>query len=77
MHFITIEKEQNNYAKNAHCFCSSALLNLVVFVGWGHSNISCPRVQGTLATPLVGVAKNLPYLLLAYLYSVFNIHKTF
>jgi len=40
MHFITIEKEQNNYSQYS-AFASSALLNLfstknsVVLVSWG------------------------------------------
>jgi len=42
------------------CFASSALLRLfytstsVVFVDRGRKNISCPRAQNTLATPLAG-----------------------
>jgi len=40
------------------CFTSSSLLHLfftsnsVVFVDKGRKSISCPRAQGTLATPL-------------------------
>jgi len=57
MRFITFKKEQNNYSK-CSVFASSALFHLVfisnsiLFVDRGLKNISCPRAQGTLATPL-------------------------
>jgi len=60
MHFIPFKKETSNYA-----FASSALLQLffnsnsVSFVEGGCKNISCPRAQGTLATPLQGVSKRM------------------
>jgi len=46
------------YTSRSH-FASSKFLHLfftsnsVVFVDWGLKNVSCPRVQGTLATPLL------------------------
>jgi len=46
MRFITLEKEQILHLSN---FFTS---NSVVFVDRGGKNISCPRVQDTLATPL-------------------------
>jgi len=55
MRFITYKK--NSYSK-CSVFASSVLLylfltsNSVVFVDGGRKNISCPRAQGTLATPL-------------------------
>jgi len=57
MRFITFKKEQNYYSK-CFVFASSALLHLfftsnsVVFIDRGRKNISCPRAQDTLATPL-------------------------
>jgi len=57
MHFIPLKKEPSNYSKySAFAFC--ALLyqffnsNSGSFVEGGRKNISCPRAQGTLATPL-------------------------
>jgi len=57
MRFITLKKEQNNYdvllllrLQLSHLFF---ILNSVIFVDEGRKNISCPRVQGTLATPLL------------------------
>jgi len=56
MRFILLNKEQKNYSECSG-FASSALLqqfftsNFVVFVAGGHKGISCPRAQGTLATP--------------------------
>jgi len=55
--FIPLRKKQNNYSKYS-AFASSAILhafftsNSVVFMT-ERKNISCPRVQDTLATPLV------------------------
>jgi len=58
MHFILLENEPSNYSK-CSVFASSALLHLfflnlnsVSFVEGGRKNISYPRAQGTLATPL-------------------------
>jgi len=57
MHFIPLKKETSNYSK-CSAFASFALLHLffnlnsVSFVERGRKNISCPRAQGTLATPL-------------------------
>jgi len=59
MHFIPLKKEPSNYSKYS-AFASFALLHLffnsnsVNFVEGGgrRKNISCPRAQGTLATPL-------------------------
>jgi len=57
MHFIPLIKEPSNFSK-CSAFTSSALLhlffnsNFVSFVEGGRKNISCPRAQGTLATPL-------------------------
>jgi len=51
------KKKQNNISK-CSAFASSPLLylffhfNSAVFVDSGRKNISCPRAQGTLATPL-------------------------
>jgi len=59
MHFIPLKKEPSNYSK-CSAFASSALLylsfnsNSISFVEGGRKNISCPRAQGTLATPLAG-----------------------
>jgi len=58
MHFIPLKKESSNYSKY-FAFASSALLNQffnsnsVSFVEGWRKNISCPKAQGTLATPLV------------------------
>jgi len=57
MHFIPLKKETRNCSK-CSAFASSVLLHLyfnlnsVIFVEGGRKNISCPRAQGTLATPL-------------------------
>jgi len=57
MRFITLKIELNNYSK-CSVFASFSVLrpfftsNLVVFVDRGRKVIPCPRVQGTLATPL-------------------------
>jgi len=52
--FYYEQKEKNNYSTSAfaflHLFFTS---NSVVFVNGGRKNVSCPRAQGTLATPLV------------------------
>jgi len=62
MHFITLKKENSNCSKYS-AFASFALMHLffnsnsVNFVEGGRKNISCPRAQGTLATPLVSVQK--------------------
>jgi len=57
--FITLKKEQNNSSK-MFCFWFFrtlvpifSLQTLQVFVEGGRKNISCPKAQGTLATPLV------------------------
>jgi len=57
MHFIPLKKEPSIYSKYfAFAYC--ALLyqffnsNCVIFVEGGRKNISCPRAQGTQATPL-------------------------
>jgi len=61
--FYSAEKETGNYYK-CSAFASFALLHLffnsnsVSFVEGGHKNISCPRAQGTLATPLAIRAYN-------------------
>jgi len=58
MRFISLKKQISNYCK-CSAFASSALLHLsfysnpVSFVEGERKNISCPRAQGTLATPLV------------------------
>jgi len=57
MHFIQLKKDPSIYIK-CSAFASSALLHLlfnsnsVSLVEEGRKNISCPRAQGTLATPL-------------------------
>jgi len=59
MHYIPLKNEPSNYSKYS-AFASSALLHLffnsnsVSFAEEGRKNISCPRAQGTLATPLTG-----------------------
>jgi len=58
MYFIPLKKEPSNYSK-CPTFDSPALLHLffnsnsVCLVEGGRKNISCPRAQGTLATPLI------------------------
>jgi len=58
VHFIPFKKEPSHYSTSS-AFASSALLHLffnsisVSFVEGGRKNISCPRAQGSLATPLV------------------------
>jgi len=54
MHFIPLKKEPSN--------CSKFNLNSVIFVEGEHKNISCPRAQGTLATPLAAWRYILDYL---------------
>jgi len=55
--FYSAQKKTSNYSK-CSAFASSALLhlffntNFVSFVEGGRKNISCPKAQGTLATPL-------------------------
>jgi len=57
MNFIPLKKEPSNYNK-CSAFASSALLHLsfnlnsVSFIEGGRKNISCLRVEGTLAMPL-------------------------
>jgi len=57
MRFVSLKKETSNYYKYS-AFAFSALLyqffnsNSVSFVEGGRKSISCPRAQGTLATPL-------------------------
>jgi len=57
MHFIPLKKEPSNYSKSS-AFASSAHLhqffnsNSVSFVEGGRENISHPKAQGILATPL-------------------------
>jgi len=64
MHFIPLKKEPSNYSKYT-AFASFALLhvffnsNSVSFVKGGRKNISCPRAQGTLATPLLSSTENI------------------
>jgi len=61
MHFILLKNMQVTAAKVLSAFASFALLHLffnsnsVTFVEGGRKNISCPRAQGTLVTPLVVV----------------------
>jgi len=56
--FYSPQKEQNCYSK-CSVFVSSILLHLffisnsVIFIERGRKYISCPRAQGTLATPLL------------------------
>jgi len=58
MLFVPFKKEPSNYSK-CSAFAPFAVLHLffnsnsVSFVNGGRKNISCPRAQGTLATPLV------------------------
>jgi len=52
MRFITFKKEQILHLPN---FCSYFSLQTLVFVDRGRKNISCPRAQGILATPLCKV----------------------
>jgi len=60
MHFIMLKKEPSNYSKY-FAFASSVLLllflnsNSVNFFEGGRKNISCPRAQDTLATPLSNI----------------------
>jgi len=55
---LSLEKEKNNYSK-CSAFAFFALLHLfftsnsVVFVDGERKNVSCPRAQGTLATPVI------------------------
>jgi len=57
MHFILLKKGTSNYSEYS-AFASSALSHLffysnsVNFVEVERKNISCPKAQGTLATPL-------------------------
>jgi len=58
MHFITLEKEQNNYSKCSAFVSSTAFAlifysNSIVFVDGEPKNISCFRAQYTLTTPLL------------------------
>jgi len=61
MRFITRKKNKITTV-NVSAFASFALLhlfftlNFVVFVDGGRKNISCPRSQSTLATPLATFA---------------------
>jgi len=51
--FYLPQKEQNNYSK-CSTFASSALLHLFFTSNYvTYFNISCPRAQGALPTPLV------------------------
>jgi len=67
MHFIPLKKKPSNYNK-CSAFASYALLHLsfnsnsVNFIEGGRKNISCPRAQGTLATPLTPTKTQLEFL---------------
>jgi len=58
VHFLRLLSSKENKISMIFCFCffrsfrTYFSFRTVVFVDGGRKNISCPRAQGTLATPL-------------------------